>query len=354
MDEVKNGIILVLSLLGLFVLGYVITLLAPVITPFLVALFLAYLANPVVNKLTRIPKLRIPRSLAVGIVFMLIILILIILSVLIAPLLQKQVTDLIKQVPALVDWFQNTIYPLLQQHFNMEPDIQALKFFKEKAIENLDTASNFLIKFWKTILQSGLDFVGWLINLGLVFVVSFYLMRDWEKCVTGMKSLLPPRFKHKILSITKQCDETLKLFFSGQIIVVLCLMFIYSFGLALVGVKYSLLLGISAGALSIVPYLGGFIGLAMSCVFAIFQSHEWGILFQVICVFGVGQLVEGMVLTPVLIGDKLGLHPVAVIFAVLAGGQLFGFVGILLALPVTSILVILFREHYNHYVLAQS
>tara|TARA_R110002110_G_scaffold415857_2_gene658536 strand:- start:19998 stop:21065 length:1068 start_codon:yes stop_codon:yes gene_type:complete len=351
MDDVKKGFIFIGVVLATILLGYVSALLSPVIAPFLIALFIAYLANPLVNRISSIPKLKIPRTVSVVIVFLLIILFLTLVLLMIIPMLQNQVADLLKQLPKLFVWLHQEVIPKLYSHFNLESNADAMALFKEKGLDNIDTASDMFIKFWKAILHSGLGVISWGINFGLIFIVAFYLMRDWSLCLSGMKSLLPPKYKEKILDITYKCNDTLGLFFKGQLIVVAALMFIYSLGLSLVGVKYSLLLGLSAGALSIVPYLGGFMGLGMSCLFAMFQSQDIMMLVQVVCVFGVGQLLEGMVLTPILIGDKLGLHPVAVIFALLAGGQLFGFVGILLALPIASVLVILFREHYNHYVL---
>jgi len=351
MDDIKKGFIFIGLILTTLMLGYVFAILSPVIAPFLIAMLFAYLGNPLVNKICDLPKFNIPRTVAVAIVFFIILLFLILITLMVIPLLQNQISDLINQIPRLAEWLQKDIMPKLYAHFNLESNAQAMELFKEKGLENINTASNIFVKFWKTILHSGLGVISWGINIGLIFVVAFYLMRDWSLCVNGLKSLLPPKYKNKILDITYKCNDTLGLFFKGQLIVVAALMTIYSLGLSLVGVKYSLLLGMSAGALSIVPYLGGFIGLGMSCIFAMFQSHDWILILQVVCVFGIGQLLEGMVLTPILIGDKLGLHPVAVIFALLAGGQLFGFVGILLALPVASVLVILFREHYNRYVL---
>ncbi len=351
MDDIKKGFIFIGIILATLILGYVFAILSPVITPFLIAMLFAYLGNPLVNKISSIPKLKIPRTVAVAIVFLIIILFLSLVVLMVIPLLQNQVSDLIQQLPRLAEWLQDDVVPKLYAYFNLENSSQAMALFKEKGLENIDTASNIFVKFWKALLHSGLGIISWGINIGLIFVVAFYLMRDWSLCVDGLKSLLPPKYKNKILDITYKCNDTLGLFFKGQLIVVAALMTIYSLGLSLVGVKYSLLLGMGAGALSIVPYLGGFIGLGMSCIFAMFQSHDWMLIVQVVCVFGVGQLLEGMVLTPILIGDKLGLHPVAVIFALLAGGQLFGLVGIILALPVASVLVILFREHYNRYVL---
>jgi predicted PurR-regulated permease PerM len=351
MDEIKKGFIFTGVILATVLLGYVSALLSPVMAPFLIAMLFAYLANPLVNKISAVPKLKIPRTVSVVIVFLLIISFLTLVLLMVIPMLQNQMTDLIKQLPRLLAWLQHEIIPKLYAHFNLDGNAEAIALFKEKGLENIDTASDMFVKFWKTLLHSGLGLISWGINFGLIFVVAFYLMRDWSLCIKGMKSLLPPKYKEKILDITYKCNDTLGLFFKGQLIVVAALMLIYSLGLSLVGVKYSLLLGLSAGALSIVPYLGGFIGLGMSCLFAMFQSQDMMLLLQVLCVFGVGQLLEGMVLTPILIGDKLGLHPVAVIFALLAGGQLFGFVGILLALPIASVMVILFREHYNRYVL---
>jgi predicted PurR-regulated permease PerM len=165
--------------------------------------------------------------------------------------------------------------------------------------------------------------------------------------MTNLRELLPRHKAAQTISIINECDEVLSAFFRGQLIVMLALGCIYAIGLKIVGIQVSLLIGLIAGLLSIVPYLGFSIGLILGLLAAAVQFHDGMHLIYVLIVFIIGNMLEGMVLTPWLVGDKIGLHPVAVIFAVLAGGQLFGFIGILLALPVAAVLMVLLR-HLKH------
>jgi len=190
---------------------------------------------------------------------------------------------------------------------------------------------------------------GWLANIVLIPVITFYLMRDWDHLVSYIHDLLPRSIEGKVSLMAKESDEVLGAFLRGQMLVMLALGVIYSIGLRLVGVEFSLLIGLFAGLLSFIPYMGLIVGVIIASVAVLFQTHDMTNLLWVFLVFGVAQMIEGMLLTPILVGDRIGLHPVAVIFAVLAGGQLFGFFGILLALPVFAVLAVLLRHGHVRY-----
>jgi len=177
----------------------------------------------------------------------------------------------------------------------------------------------------------------------------FYLLRDWNVIIARVRALLPKRVEATVVLLFKQCDEVLGSFIRGQLLVILCLAALYSLGLSLVGLKMAVLIGMIAGVLSVVPYLGFAVGIISALLMALIQFQAPLPLLWVALVFGICQLIEGMFLTPVLVGDKIGLHPVAVIFSVLAGGQLFGFLGVLLALPVAAIIMVLLRYVHAHY-----
>ncbi len=200
-----------------------------------------------------------------------------------------------------------------------------------------------------SVSHSGGVIAEWLMNLLLIPVVTFYLLRDWDGLIAKVHDLLPRRVAPTATKLAGEVDTVLAAFVRGQFYVMLALGGIYSIGLWMTGLDVALLIGMLAGLVSFVPYLGSIVGIVMACVAALVQFHELIQLVPVAIVFIIGQSLEGMVLTPMLVGDKIGLHPVAVMFAVLAGGQLFGFLGILLALPVASVIMVLLRHVHDLY-----
>ncbi len=199
------------------------------------------------------------------------------------------------------------------------------------------------------ITSSGQALLTWLAFLLLVPVVVFYLLRDWDILVGHIDKLLPANNRDTIRSLASECDSVLSEFLRGQLLVMLSLSVIYALGLWIAGIEYALLIGTVSGIISFIPYLGSIVGIAIAAVVAFFQYHDVIHLVFVALVFGSGQALEGMVLSPLLVGERIGLHPVAVIFAVMAGGQLFGFTGILLALPVAAVCLVLLRYVYQQY-----
>jgi predicted PurR-regulated permease PerM len=193
----------------------------------------------------------------------------------------------------------------------------------------------------------------WFANLLIIPVVIFYLLRDWDKVTQGLHELLPRRNERAITQLLTECDDVLGAFLRGQLLVMLALVFLYSLGLTLMGLKMGLLIGLLAGILCVVPYLGFIVGIGAALIAAIFQFHDWLHCFYVILVFVIAQSIEASVLTPVLVGDRIGLHPVAVIFAILVGGHLCGFFGILLALPVAAVAMVFVRHLRQRYLHSQ-
>jgi predicted PurR-regulated permease PerM len=180
--------------------------------------------------------------------------------------------------------------------------------------------------------------------------VTFYLLRDWDQLVANVRELLPRAIEPRVSAIAAEIDAVLAQFLRGQLTVMAALALIYTVGLWLAGLELAFSIGVIAGLVSFVPYLGVIVGVLLAGVAALLQYQDALHLLAVIAVFGVGQLLEGMVLSPLLVGDRIGLHPVAVIFAVMAGGQLFGFFGVLLALPVAAAIVVLLRHSHGEYV----
>ncbi|MCH8056262.1 MAG: AI-2E family transporter [Proteobacteria bacterium] len=325
--------------------------LAPVITPFVISAALAYLGDPVVDRLEKVSigKWHISRTLAVSIVFILMTGGLFLLFLIVFPLLQKQVEHLVRSVPGALEWFAGTVLPWLQAKLGLTSlslDTETITHALQAYWKELSSAT---LSVLGTVSRSGQAVLGWLINLVLIPVVTFYLLRDWDLLVDGIRKLLPRRIESAVIRLSSEINEVLAAFVRGQLIVMFALGVIYTAGLWLLGLDLAFIIGMGAGLLSIVPYLGTMVGLVAAVLAAAFQFQDLFSMAMVLLVFAVGQTLEGMVLTPRLVGDRIGLHPVAVIFAILAGGQLFGFLGILLALPVTAALNVLVRHLRDEY-----
>lgn len=321
-------------------------LLAPVLTPFLISALLAYLGDPLVDKLE---ARRFPRSLAVAMVFLGILLVLLVIPLILIPLVEQQLRILLVKLPQYIDLLQQHGVPQLSQLLGIDPQSLDLNQLKQSIITDWRQAGGIAATLMASATQSGLVLLAWLANVVLVPVVTFYLLRDWDILLQHIRELVPRRLEADLVRLAVSTDEVLGAFLRGQLTVMLCLGTVYALGLWLVGLDFALLIGMIAGLVSFVPYLGFIVGIVLASLAAYLQFHEFMPLLGVVAVFGVGQALEGMLLTPLLVGDKIGLHPVAVIFAVLAGGQLFGFVGILLALPVAAVMMVLVRYAHEHY-----
>jgi predicted PurR-regulated permease PerM len=324
------------ALAGLLVLLY---FLGPVLMPFVLSAGLAYLADPLVDRLQR----RMSRTLAVTLVFVTLSAVFLPLLMLLLPLLIDQVREFITHVPDYLAWIQQTGLPAIGVHLPPEMQLDA-ENIKRVVAENLPEAGGLARDLFGTLSRSGGAFLLFMANLLLIPVVTFYLLRDWDTLIAWVDGALPPRYRDTVRVLAQESDFVLSGFLRGQLLVMLSLGAIYSLGLWIVGVKLALLIGIGAGLVSFVPYLGFIAGLLAASIAVLAQMNGLTPLLGVLAVFMIGQVVESMLLTPWLVGDRIGLHPVAVIFAVMAGGQLFGFVDVLLALPVTAVLAVLLRH----------
>ncbi|NKB46366.1 MAG: AI-2E family transporter [Legionellales bacterium] len=324
-------------------------LLSPILTPFFIGVILAYLGNPLVTWLTR---WHLPRTLAVIVFFSVIVVVLLLLVLLLLPSLEQQITLLISQLPLMVEWVQFQAIPWITQHLGMDETVN-LSNLSTVASQHWQQAGGFAGQLVKTISQSSVAIVVWLANLVLVPVVAFYLLRDWQSVLDNVHRLIPLKFEPKVLQLANECHAVLGGFLRGQLLVMVSLGAIYTFGLWLVGVNLAVLIGFVSGLVSIVPYLGFFIGVLLATIAALFQFGEWLPVLLVWVVFSIGTTIESAVLTPWLVGDRIGIHPVAVIFAIMVGGLLFGFLGILLALPGAAVLMVVLR-HLTHRYMASS
>lgn len=341
MVESSKGIWLAILVIVL-VLIY---LLAPILMPFISAAVLAYIADPLVDKLEK----KMSRTLAVSIVFFVLSLLALLVLLIVLPLVERQIVVLAEKLPLYIDRIQHYIFPVLKERFGIDVSLFDLNILKQSLSDYWKTAGGIAANVISSVSRSGLILAGWIANILLMLVVTFYLLRDWDLLVAKIHALIPRKNEKAIVVIVKESDEVLGAFFRGQMLVMLVLSAVYTVGLMIVGIDTALLIGGLSGMVSFVPYLGFIVGIVVASIAALMQFQEIIPLFYVAIVFMIGQALEGMLLTPLLVGDKIGLHPVAVIFAVLAGGQLFGFVGILLALPIAAVIAVVLRHVHDSY-----
>lgn len=321
-------------------------LLSPILTPFVVGALLAYLGDPLAD---RLEGWKLSRTLSVAVVFIVICLMLLLFFLFLVPVLETQVKLFVGKVPAFIDWVSNVLGPYLRDNWGVDPGVLEVDRLKTVVTSHWQETGGFIRNAIQTVSHSGFVILGWVADFALIPIITFYLLRDWDRLVDYIDDLLPRSVEPLVAKLARESDEVLGAFLRGQLSVMLALASIYALGLTLVGVEFALLIGLVAGLVSFVPYLGLVVGIGVASIAVLFQTHDVFQLVWVFGVFGVAQLIEGTLLTPLLVGERIGLHPVAVIFAVLAGGQLFGFFGILLALPVAAILAVLLRHVHDSY-----
>lgn len=327
------------------IFGWIFYLLSPVLMPFFIAALFAYLGDPIVDNLE---ERNLSRSSSVSIVYGVLLILGLLLILVLLPLLTAQVGALFQRLPDYLTIFQSTAIPWLTS-VGFPVEIFDIGSIKQAFIDywaNVSQVAGSLVSY---MTSSSLAILQGLANLILVPVLTFYLLRDWDDIVKRFRQLLPRRYATQVIALSLECDEMLAAFIRGQLMVMLALATIYTVGLSFIGLELALLLGVIAGIVSFVPYLGLIVGIGLAGVAAFFQFHEWMPVIMVAAVFGFAQIIEGMVLTPRFVGERIGLHPVAVLFAVMAGAQLFGFIGILLALPVAAIVMVLLRHTHKQY-----
>lgn len=334
------------GLMLIVVVAIAIYYLRPILTPFVAGMILAYLGDPLVD---RLEARRVNRTVGVLIVFVGFALLLGGAAFIMVPMLVNEVSSLVRDIPLLIAWLQQTASPWLVATFNIDPFDISLESLKARLLENWQQAGGLVGQVVQNVTASGAMLLTTVTSLALTPVVAFYLMRDWDIVVARIREMIPRHLESETVRLTKECDGVLSEFLRGQLLIMFLLGCIYALGLSLIGLDLALLIGMLAGLASIVPYLGFAVGIVAAMFAALFQFQDAIHLVYVLIVFLIGQGLEGMVLTPWLVGDRIGLHPVAVIFAVLAGGQLFGFIGILLALPVAAVTMVFIRHLHINY-----
>jgi predicted PurR-regulated permease PerM len=331
---------------ALVVLFVALTWLGPVLTPFLIGAILAYLGTPAV---ARAERRGVPRSLATLFVILFIGLLLAALFLVLIPLVQSEVGSITRKLPDLFAQFTDRVAPFLQEKFDVSVslDFDSIRTF---IAENAQEARNLSTRLLSGVKTGGAIVLSLLVNLALIPVVMFYLLRDWNMILARIDDLLPRRWGPKVRSIGREVDGVLAEFLHGQLLVMLALAAYYSIALSVVRLDHAAAIGILTGLLVFIPYVGFGLGFLLGMTAAIIDFHGWPGFFAVLAVYGVGQLLESYVLVPFLVGDRIGLHPLAVIFALLAFGELFGFAGVLMALPVSAALLVGLRHLRRAYV----
>jgi predicted PurR-regulated permease PerM len=320
-------------------------LLSPILTPFIAAAILAYALNPGVDWIERrrVGRFHVPRALAVLIMMLLVFAAILALLLIVVPIVQKEIPALQQQIPTLLEKLNAAVAPRLQAlGFDVNVDIDGIK--KLLAEHMAGSGEALAGTLWASAKTGGSAVIGWLGTVFLIPVVLFYLLLDWHALLLRLKDAIPRSWVARISDLAKEADALLAQYLRGQLLVMLILAVYYSSALAIAGFEIALPVGIITGFLAFIPYLGFGLGLTLALLSALLQFGGLYGLIAVAIVYSIGQVLESFILTPYLVGERIGLHPIVVIFALLAFGQLFGFVGVLLALPASAVLSVAVRH----------
>ncbi|CAG0998679.1 Putative transport protein YhhT [Burkholderiales bacterium] len=319
--------------------------LGPVLTPFLVGAIFAYLGAPLVDRMQRRGLSRTLGTLLVVLLFGLAVIALLLVLV---PLVQAEAALAAKKLPDLFARFAAEATPWLEKHLGIviSTDVASLREF---VAEHIEEAKAFSLHIASGLKAGGIFLISLIVNVVLIPVVMFYLLRDWNMIWRRMFALVPRRWRRPTRQIATEIDQVLAEFLRGQGTVMASLALYYAIGLSIAGLQFAIPIGILTGLLVFIPYIGFGTGLVLGMLAALLQWNGLPGFLAVVAVYGVGQILENYVLIPWLIGDRIGLHPLAVIFALLAFGSLFGIAGVLLALPVSAALLVGLRHLRREY-----
>lgn len=331
---------------GVLAAGVLIWLLAPILAPFVAAFVLAYIANPVARWLI---ARRVPRALAATLVFVLLGLVLTALVLVIVPSLESETAAFVRRLPDYLDRLEAFLRRASAWFAGPGDAALDLDLVRRQLEAHWRELGGFAAAFAGWLTRSGLHLIGFFASVGITLVVTFYLLCDWDVILKRLLGLFPQDSRRPVSDFAREADRVLSAFLRGQLMVMVALAAIYSTGLAIAGLDLALPVGIVSGLVSFVPYLGFVLGIVLAGLAAVLQGGDAWLYGGIAIAYGVGQALESFVLTPYLVGDRIGLHPVAVIFAIMAGGQLFGFVGVLLALPVAAVLLVAGRHLRRHF-----
>jgi predicted PurR-regulated permease PerM len=324
---------------SLVLVGYLIGALAPVLTPFAFGAILSYVGAPIVAWLA---ARRMPRAAGAVVVIVAFIGFIAGMVLIVAPMISSEIANIATKMPDLIARAQTEWLPWLNQTFGLSLSLD-LSQLKTLAAENKDVISDISGKLAGSAKFGGQVLITILINATLIPVVMFYLLRDWPQVIEGVDGLIPRAMQSTVRELAREIDSVLSEFLRGQGLVMIALATYYCIALKLVGLEFAIPVGLVTGLLVFIPYIGFGLGLILGMLAALTQFSSPGPILAVAAVFAFGQILEGFLLVPYLVGDRIGLHPLAVIFALMAFGQLFGFVGVLIALPASAALLVAVR-----------
>ncbi len=318
--------------------------LSGVLSSLIIAFIIAYVFDPLVDWLE---TKKLSRTGAIIILFTLLIGVVILLFVLILPVFEREISVFSKKIPIYVESLKKSTLPVVKDYVEKHPE--HLEYLKQK-IQNFGfEILKSIVNFFKSFFSGVIGLILNILDLLLIPVMAFYLLKDIDKITEKVRQSFPEKYRDKITDVFAEIDDKIKNFLKGQFIVSIILAAIYSIGLWIFNVPLAFVIGILAGLANIIPYLGIALGLVPAMILSYLDSHSMVNLLGVVATFAVAQALEGTVISPRVVGEKVGLHPVIVIVAILLGGHFFGFVGILVAVPVASIVLVLFSRAYNWY-----
>ena len=339
---------LAIAALAILTLWY----LGPVLTPFVIAAVMAYVLTPLVNRVDAMANGKVPRVLAVLLVEIVFILALVSIMLLIVPIFAKEIPLLREQLPLLADRLNNSLVPWLAKFgIKVSLDAASVKAFVVKYLSaNFEEAFGSVLSSVRLGGSVALAVVG---NLVLIPVALFFLLKDWDAFVARIVELVPPAMRSSFDSFLDEADGVLGQYLRGQLLVMGTLAVYFSVALSLFGFDLAVPVGVFTGLAFFIPYLGFGLGALLALMAGLLQFGGWYGVLVVGGVYGFGQLFESFFLTPRLVGERIGLHPLTAIFALLAFGQLFGFLGVLIALPTSAVLVVAVRRIKASYMLSK-
>ncbi len=309
-----------------------------ILLPFIIGIIIAYFLDPAAEKLE---KLKFSRTSATLVILCIFIFIISLFAYIIGPVLYLQTKALIAKMPDYINGIDQITKPYLNDFYNKIGYKEGGNFGLLKEI------SEFSIKFstniFSNIWQSSLKFINLFVLIFIAPIVTFYLLRDWNKIVVNIANLIPKKIKKETFKQFKEIDKVLSGYIRGQTNVCIILGIFYAISLTALGLNYGFLIGFLTGIFSFIPYFGVFLGMFIGVVVAIFQFNSLIQILIILSVFIIGQFIEGNFITPKLVGNKVGVHPAIIIFALLSGGSLFGFIGILFAIPAVAVIGVLIR-----------
>ncbi|MEK9629209.1 MAG: AI-2E family transporter [Nitrospinota bacterium] len=348
MNQEKNKNLFLIALAVFVVVCIFLYFSRRIVAPFFIAFALSYLLDPMVDKMVEKGVSRTVSVLSLMIVFFML---LVFAGIFLVPVLSMQTENLVKNIPVYIGIFQDWLRPLIEMVKGLDPikveEVlnEGLSRFGEIPMKALKFSGKLL---WGSI-SNLFNIILMIANLVIIPVVMFYLLRDFDSINAKLMALVPPRYQQKSREVLGEIDEVLSSFVRGQLMVVALMGIMYAIGLFLCDTPMSLSLGLMAGLFNLVPYLGLILGFAPAAILTFMHTQEWLSVLGVAGVFAFVQAMEGMVITPRVVGENIGLHPVAVMFAVLLGGELFGLVGMILGVPTVAVLNVLISRGILQY-----